>query len=118
MTWPLPAAKGNFNPDCATAVLLPAAGLPMIMYQGSSYKAAEPDSSPSLEVLIVLIASSSLWRTAWVSARSSALAWRVAFAKSPSMPCSRRLAARLARQRPIDQEASQASSNRPRIIPA
>jgi hypothetical protein len=45
------------------ALLLPAAGLPMIMYQGSSYSAAAPRVRPSLEVLIVVIASSMLLRS-------------------------------------------------------
>src|SRR5450830_1314082 len=49
-------AMGNCRPEEPTALLLPAAGLPMIMYQGSSYKA-------SFEVLMVVMASSMLLRS-------------------------------------------------------
>ncbi|MNT44077.1 hypothetical protein D3C72_1805860 [compost metagenome] len=60
----LPSAKGNCKPECRMALLLPAAGLPMIMYHGNSYRAAAPDLRPSLDVLMVSMAASMPVRTA------------------------------------------------------
>ncbi len=62
-TLPFLSAKGNCNPEFAIAVLFPAAGLPMIMYQGNSYNARDPDINPSLDVRMVEIASSMRLRT-------------------------------------------------------
>lgn len=70
---PFLSAKGNCRPELITALLLPAAGLPMTMYQGSSYRASLPEVWPIFEVLMV--------RTAWVSrVRSASTSLRLAAA--------------------------------------
>lgn len=51
------SANGNCRPELSTALLLPAAGLPMTMYHGSSYSAEPPDTWPIFDVLIVFTAS-------------------------------------------------------------
>jgi hypothetical protein len=67
MTCSVLSAKGNLRPDLTTAELLPAAGLPMTAYQGSSYSAALPEVSPRREDLISLTASAMRSRTAATS---------------------------------------------------
>jgi hypothetical protein len=62
--FPAASRERELQAGLAMAVLLPAAGLPMTMYQGSSYSAAVPDFWPNLDVLMVLIASSMRWRRA------------------------------------------------------
>ena len=74
MTAPPLSANGNCRPELSTAVLLPAAGLPITMYQGSSYSAALPDICPSLERLMVLTASARRTRRASTSSRLSGVA--------------------------------------------
>lgn len=63
------SANGNCNPELMTALLLPAAGLPITMYHGSSYSAEPPDTWPIFEVLIVFTVSARRVRSTSRSAR-------------------------------------------------
>ncbi|MNI57181.1 hypothetical protein D3C73_1122260 [compost metagenome] len=69
---PFLSAKGNCKPELMTALLLPAAGLPMTMYQGNSYSASLPEAWPIFDVLIVRTACVRRWRRASISLRLAA----------------------------------------------
>ena len=71
---PFLSAKGNCRPELITALLLPAAGLPITMYQGSSYRASLPETWPIFEVLMVRTACASRVRSASTSPRLAAAA--------------------------------------------
>ena len=96
ITLPALSANGNFSPDLTTAVLLPAAGLPITMYQGNSYSAALPVDWPKREVLIVFTASR--MREWMASVSALLLSDRPRFLGSPasSIACSMPRAARRA----------------------
>src|SRR5205823_2050241 len=102
---------GKFRPECLTALLLPAAGLPMIMYHGSSYRAEAPRVRPSLDVLTVLMASSIALRSTAASLRAP----EVGPASADEAIASLSLAAARRRQaaRPSRQTPQAASSTRP-----
>ena len=99
------SSKGNFRPELRMAELLPAAGLPMITYQGSSYSAALPLSTPMREDLIAFTASSIRSRSASVSARAAGCADSTARAASSSTISSSFFAARRPRIRRTSQTA-------------
>ena len=118
MMLPALSANGNFRPDLTTAVLLPAAGLPITMYQGNSYSAERPVVCPSLDVLMVLtaspmrerMASNSAWFLPGVNLRASST--------SSSMAFSSALLARQARQRWKVQTSPQTSRITASAMPA
>ncbi|MNS84119.1 hypothetical protein D3C72_1179320 [compost metagenome] len=105
------SANGNCRPEFRMALLLPAAGLPMTMYQGSSYSASLPDIWPIFEVLMVFTASTMRPRSSSISAlRSGSLSRTAASAWSSSMSPSLRLAARV-RMRRTNHTSSHNSSS-------
>src|SRR3990167_7874453 len=113
MTFSVLSAKGNFRPDLTTAELLPAAGLPITAYQGSSYKAAAPEVSPSLDDLISLTASTMRSRTACTSSRLSLPADLTALSASACKACSSCDEALAALARRTAHTISQAKAIRP-----
>ncbi len=88
------SSNGKRRPELRIAVLLPAAGLPMITYHGSSYSAAVPLAWPMREVLIARTASPMRSRNASACAfpagSASATAWSACSATITSSPSAAR----------------------------